>query len=520
MFHNRKFRNTAIILAFALVGSIVAPAGIIPFRHKKTKNPLADVNSKQPDKVLFDRSMDALDHGRYDMARITLQTLINTYPDSEYIARAKLGIGDAWYREGGTTALAQAELEYKDFITFFPNLPEAAEAQMKVANIHYRQMEKPDRDYTHALRAEDEYRQLMLQFPDSKLVPQAKQRLREVQEVLAEREYRIGRFYYMRESWPAAIARFQTLADEYPLYSNVDDALYLLGGSYEEQVANARKATNLKEDARARLIKDFSDKAAGAYALIITRYPEMDRASDAKKRLQALGRAVPAPTQEAIAQNKAEEASRSESSKFGKIVGNFRRGPDVARTAKVGEPSLSDPAETSAVAVVRQAGSDITGNTVTADIVGTGMDPTKSEPIPNSSNQNSAPTNSQAPANAAPANTGGETSSPATAASGASGGDSSIPELQPMANSAEPASAAPANPAGTGAATQALNQSSSSNAAAQPAGAPLPPPPQVNDAATPSAGDAASAGARSTSPKDESSSKKKKKKGLHKLVPF
>src|SRR5580704_7854217 len=196
--------------------------------NKKVNNPIANIDSKQPDKVLFDRAMDAMKHNRFDVARITLQTLINTYPDSEFIARAKLAVADSWYAEGGSTSLAQAEVEYKDFITFFPNMPEAAEAQLKIADIHYQQMEKPDRDYTHAMRAEEEYRQLILQFPDSKLVPQAKQRLREVQEFIAEREYGVGHFYYMRQSYPAAIARLESLVDKYPLYSKADEALYLL----------------------------------------------------------------------------------------------------------------------------------------------------------------------------------------------------------------------------------------------------------------------------------------------------
>src|SRR6202163_955386 len=138
--------------------------------NKKVSNPLANVGSKQPDKVLFDRAMDDMKHNRFDVARITMQTLINTYPDSEYIARAKLAVADSWYAEGGTTSLAQAEVEYKDFITFFPNMPEAAEAQLKLANIHYQQMEKADRDPTHALRAGEEYPQLIMQYPDSKLL--------------------------------------------------------------------------------------------------------------------------------------------------------------------------------------------------------------------------------------------------------------------------------------------------------------------------------------------------------------
>src|SRR6201981_2139079 len=227
------------ISAVILLGALLFCAACT---NKKVNNPLANVGSKQPDKVLFDRAMDAMKHNRFDVARMTLQTLINTYPDSEFITRAKLAVGDSWYAEGGTAALSQAEIEYKDFETFFPNMPEAAEAQLKIANIHYQEMEKPDRDYTHAKRAEDEYRALILQYPDSKLVPEAKQRLMEVQEVLGEREFEIGRFYYLRESYPASIARLQSLVEKYPLYSRADEALFLLGQDYEGKIARMRSA--------------------------------------------------------------------------------------------------------------------------------------------------------------------------------------------------------------------------------------------------------------------------------------
>src|SRR5580765_4642443 len=226
--------------SFPTIVLLGALAFSIGCTNKKVNNPLANVGSKQPDKVLFDRAMDAMKHNRFDVARITLETMINTYPDSEYIARAKLAVADSWYAEGGSTALTQAEIEYKDFITFFPNMPEAAEAQLKIANIHYQEMEKPDRDFTHARRAEDEYRNLILQFPDSKLLPEAKQRLLEVQEVLGEREFEIGRFYYLRQSYPAAIARLSSLVDRYPLYSGADETLYLLGEAYEAEVAILR----------------------------------------------------------------------------------------------------------------------------------------------------------------------------------------------------------------------------------------------------------------------------------------
>src|SRR5690242_10540241 len=275
------------LLTISAVVALLALA--VACTNKKVQNPLANVGSKQPDKVLFDRAMDAMKHNKFDVARLSLQTLINTYPDSEFVARAKLAVGDSWYAEGGSASLAQAETEYRDFITFFPTMPEAAEAQLKIANIHFQQMEKPDRDFTHAMRAEDEYRQLILQYPDSKLVPVAKERLREVQEVLAEREFRIGRFYYLRQSFPAAIARLQDVSQSYPLYSQADEALFMLGQCYEGEI-DAIRLGRLNETAKGKLIADFTRDAAQAYDKILTRYPVMGRAEDAKRRLEALDR--------------------------------------------------------------------------------------------------------------------------------------------------------------------------------------------------------------------------------------
>ena len=327
--------------------------------NKKSVNPLADVGSKQPDKVLFDKAMDAMRHNRFDVARLTLQTLINTYPDSEYIARAKLAVGDSWYAEGGTAALAQAEQEYNDFKIFFPNMPEAAEAQLKIANIHYQQMEKPDRDYTHAKRAEEEYRKL-----DSAISREQSCFLKpssvccEVQEVLAEREFEIGRFYYLRRSYPASIARLQSLVEKYPLYSRADEAEYLLGQNYEGQIARIRLAPtcdahNLprgctKEAVKARYIGELTKKASAAYDKILTRYPLMDRSEDAKKRLAALHQPIPRATKAEVAQNRAEMASRSEATTVQKLMGLVKKGPDVAAASKVGDPSLADPEPISA----------------------------------------------------------------------------------------------------------------------------------------------------------------------------
>ena len=84
---------------------------------------------EQPDKVLYQKAVHEVAHSRFEVGRLTLQTLINTYPDSEYLSKAKLSIADSYYNEGGVSGFTQAEAEYKDFITFFPTAPEAPEAQ-------------------------------------------------------------------------------------------------------------------------------------------------------------------------------------------------------------------------------------------------------------------------------------------------------------------------------------------------------------------------------------------------------
>ena len=97
--------------------------------------------SAEPDKVLYERAMASVKKSRYTEARLDLQTLINTYPDSEYLAKAKLGVADSFYKEGGTSSLTQSVEEYKNFIVFFPFLDEAAYAQMQVGMAHYKLME-------------------------------------------------------------------------------------------------------------------------------------------------------------------------------------------------------------------------------------------------------------------------------------------------------------------------------------------------------------------------------------------
>ena len=352
-----RFPVYSLVLGLCLASAM--PSHAILHKKKKKKvdlaaNPMADVNSKQPDKELYDKAMVALKKGKFDVARLDLQTLLNTYPDSEYQMRAKLTVGDTWYKEGGTAALAQAEQEYKDFKTFFPNTPEAAEAQMKVGDIYFAQMDKPDRDAQNVVHAEQEYREMIQEYPDSTLVPRAKQRLREVQEVLAERQFDIGQFYIGRENWSAAIARLQTVADSYPLFSHSDQTLISIGDAYAAQAQLAQNFQQLPPKAKAALIRAYDDRAAAAWSKVVTRYAMSPHVEDAKDRLIAMGRPVPEPTAEQMAESEAEEGSRLPIKIKDRALQLIQHGPSTIESARVGEPSMVDTKPTLAPAVTAE----------------------------------------------------------------------------------------------------------------------------------------------------------------------
>jgi outer membrane protein assembly factor BamD len=318
--NSKAWRWTA---AVALAGLLAAGCG------KNVKQAPVAGASEEPDRALWNTAQQDLKDHKYTIARLTLQTLINTYPDSEFLAKAKLAIADSFYVEGGTAGLAQAVAEYKDFITFFPFLEEAAYAQLQVGRAHYRRMEKPDRDRTQARLAEQELQTFLANYPNHKLTPEAEQRLREVQEVLAEGDYRVGRFYYLKDTpraRVAAIMRLSDMVDRYPLYSQADKALWMLADS---------------------LHKNEYSQAAGVYFTRLVRdYPLSPLVDEAKERLQKLGVPVPQPDPAALERMQKERERQKERPGFlRRSLGIMRSGPDVSAAAHEGQPNLTPQSE-------------------------------------------------------------------------------------------------------------------------------------------------------------------------------
>lgn len=312
-----KWLNKGTVTALIAGAALLSSCG-----GKKYDNPITK-DTLQPDKVLFDKAMREVEKNRFEVARLTLNTLMNTYDTSEYMAKAKLLYADSWYREGTSSALAQAEAEYKDFQLFFPQMEESAEAQNRVCDIHYRQMAKPDRDTTHSLRAEQECRQLLTQYPNSKFVPDVEQKLRNIQEVIAQTEYGVGNFYYNKGYWASAANRLEVMVNHYPLYSQADRALFMTGDAYS------------------KLPRQFRDRAGEAFTRVVRDYPLSEYVDEAKKRLKEMEMPIPEPDQVAYNRMKYELENRKSRSMLSKGTRIFTSRPDTIKAARSGKPTMT-----------------------------------------------------------------------------------------------------------------------------------------------------------------------------------
>src|SRR5437773_1678599 len=217
------------LLTFSLFFLLVSCGG-----KKVEPTPPDASNLDEPDRVLFERAMNDLERNKLSVARLTLQTLINSYPDS-------------------------------------PRLDEA------------------------------------------------KRTLRAVQEVLAEGVYRIGNFYFLKKSYPAAADRYREVLTKYPDFTGVPDALF-----------------NLAESLRHN---NNEPESAIYYARIVSDHPHSERVNDAKQRLTEMNQPVPEPNPVALART--QQVPVEDRGLFSKIFSPFNRRPPVPITDSAAGQSSS-----------------------------------------------------------------------------------------------------------------------------------------------------------------------------------
>jgi len=230
-------------------------------------------NVVPPDQNLFETGTDFLEKGHYLRARLALQTMINTYPDSEMTADAYFAVADTYFEEGGTTNWLQAEQQYKDFIIFFPAHPDAPDAQMKIVALHRKMIGAPDREQTPARKGEKEALKFLELYPDHDFSHIVRRELDFFRDNLAQSELGVATFYSNKNNYAAGLGRLETILESYPNFYKTPEVLYKIADIYEkfEQIDEA---------------EEFLDR-------IVIAYPFSEYSEPAKEKLTAMGKQIP-----------------------------------------------------------------------------------------------------------------------------------------------------------------------------------------------------------------------------------
>ena len=185
------------------------------------------VGAEEPDKFLHEHGNAALKDKRWFAAREYFRQLVDSYPQSNFRADAKLGIGDSYLGEGTAEGQVMAINEFKEFLAYYPTHDRAHYAQYQLGMAHFKQMRGSNRDQTETREAITEFSAYVQRYPNGPLIADAKARLREAKDRLSESEYNVGYFYLRsRTSLPGAIDRFAGILKSDPEYTRRDAVYY------------------------------------------------------------------------------------------------------------------------------------------------------------------------------------------------------------------------------------------------------------------------------------------------------
>ena len=213
----------------------------------------------------YDNATKAMTNKVYEIAIRDYQKLLEEYPFSDYSEEAQLKIGQAQYLN---KQYAEAIASFQDFQRMHPTNPNLGLTEYYTALAYMDQAGTKDRDQRAAENAEAHFQSVLARYPDSPFSAEARQKLKECREMLADHEFAIAKFYLIWTDPLGAEARLRRLLENYP----------------DTDVA----AEGLAHFARYFRKRGDLARSALAYASLVSQYPKSPATAGAQVALDEL----------------------------------------------------------------------------------------------------------------------------------------------------------------------------------------------------------------------------------------
>ncbi|MBL4665569.1 MAG: outer membrane protein assembly factor BamD [Nitrospinaceae bacterium] len=200
-----------------------------------------------------------------DKAKNSIQLIMEDFPDSKERITGLMMLADIHYNED---EFEESKFHYQKFTELYPAHKHVDRAHFYRAMSNFQLTDLASRDLTPVNSALEGFRNFLTDFPSSKYKKNAKKRINQCLDILAQNIFEIGKFYFRAGSYQSAIIRLKSLMVEYPTHLHVAEAEFLLAESYfHEQNYN---------EARTR------------YKKVLQNYPRTEFAKQARLKLRKI----------------------------------------------------------------------------------------------------------------------------------------------------------------------------------------------------------------------------------------
>lgn len=170
----------------------------------------------------YERGIDLYEEGKYDRAAEYFRGVFDFGRTSEWADDAQYYLARATYENGEYLVAAS---EFDRFVQLYRTDPRAVEAEYQRAMSYYQLSPSYQLDQTDTEQAIEQFLLFVSRNPESELVPEANERIIELRNKLARKQYEAAQLYMRRELYEAAAVTFESVFDRYPETPWADDAL-------------------------------------------------------------------------------------------------------------------------------------------------------------------------------------------------------------------------------------------------------------------------------------------------------